>query len=235
MVVARSHLVRKMASRGHVFCVGVSSFLAVCSLILLVVVLFSASFRYNLDNLEGTKNYGLFRFCYTPKTDSQSRDDDSNSKTCHLRNYINSDYCTERHRATFNHEKSARNCFGDFELATIILIAASMACSILAVFFSICTIFTSFGALAQSVVLVSAAICSLSGFLTFTYNYELKDNQYEVISGYQYQIHYGWAYYVFGVSSLLQWSSFVCSLFGSAFLLVNKNKKRQSKVTSTSL
>ncbi|CAI2350332.1 unnamed protein product [Caenorhabditis sp. 36 PRJEB53466] len=229
-----------MASRGHVFCVGVSSFLAVCSLILLVIVLFSASFRYNLDNLEGTKNYGLFRFCYTPKTDSQSRDDDSNSKTCHLRNYINSDQCSSslRNRGGSNKEKSARDCFGDFELATIILMCISIVCCIIAFVFSFCAFSKQIRTISQSIDLIFlllAAICSLSGFLVYTYYYELKDNQYEVIAGYQYQIHYGWAYYVFGVSSLLQWSSFVCSLFGSAFLLVNKNKKRQSKVTSTSL
>lgn len=223
----------KMASRGKVCCLGLSSTLAVFSFILLTICMFSASFRYNSDSLGGVKNYGLFRFCYTPETQTQSRDDDSNSKTCHLRNYINSAYCQDR--ANSNHEKSTRNCFGDFELATIILISASMGCCILAICFSICTIFTSFGALAHSVVLIAAAICSLSGFLAYTYYYELKENQYELVIGYQYQIHYGWAYYVFGFSSLLQWIAFVLSLFGSAFVLVHKNKKRQSKVTSTSL
>ncbi|PIC34228.1 hypothetical protein B9Z55_013947 [Caenorhabditis nigoni] len=224
----------KMADRGRKCCVGLSTVIAIFSLILLTVCMFSASFRYNSDSLGGMKNYGLFRFCYTPETQTQSRDDDSNSKTCHLRNYINSAYCQEK--SNTNHDKSTRNCFGDFELATIILISASMACCILSICFSICTIFIRlFGALAQSVVLIAAAICSLSGFLSYTYYYELKDNQYELVSGYQYQIHYGWAYYVFGFASLLQWIAFVCSLFGSAFVLVAENKKRQSKVTSTAM
>uniref|UniRef100_A0A8R1HLP1 Uncharacterized protein n=1 Tax=Caenorhabditis japonica TaxID=281687 RepID=A0A8R1HLP1_CAEJA len=222
-----------MASRGRACCLGVSTFLAICSLILLIVCLCSASFRYNSDNLGGMKNYGLIRFCYTPESQAKSREDDSNSKTCHLRNYINSGECQDS--VTSSHEKSSRKCFGDFELATIILIAASVGCCLLALCFSICTIFTPFGALAHSVVLISAAICSLSGFLVYTYYYELKDNQYELMAGYQYQIHYGWAYYIFGFSSLLQWISFVLSLFGSALVLVHENKKRQSKVTSTSL
>ncbi|CAA92972.3 CLaudin-like in Caenorhabditis [Caenorhabditis elegans] len=220
-----------MASRGRICCIGFSSTFAIVSMILLAICMFSASFRYNLDNLGGVKDYGLFRFCYTPKSQPLSRDDDSNSKTCHLRNYINSAHCQEGG----SHTQPSRDCFGDFELASIILISASLGCCILAICFAICTIFTSFGALAHSVVLIAAAMCSLSGFLTYTYYYELKDNQYELVSGYQFQIHYGWAYYVFGFSSLLQWAAFVCSLFGSAFVLVHKNKKRQSKVTSTSL
>lgn len=64
----------QMASRGRVCCLGLSSTLAIFSLILLTVCMFSASFRYNSDSLGGVKNYGLFRFCYTPESQSQSRD-----------------------------------------------------------------------------------------------------------------------------------------------------------------
>ncbi|CAI5448362.1 unnamed protein product [Caenorhabditis angaria] len=223
------------SSRCRICCLGFSTFLAIFSVLLLLICLFSASFRYNSDNMEGVKKYGLIRFCYLPKSIDISRDDDSNTKTCHLRSYINSAYCSENRNSLNTHDKSSRNCFGDFEFASILLISASIFCCILALFFAICTIFTSFGALAHSVVLIAAAICSCSGFLSYTYYYELKDNQYELIAGYTFLIHYDWAYYLFAFASSLQFLAFILSLFGSAFVLVHKNKKRQSKVQSMSL
>ncbi|CAD6197145.1 unnamed protein product [Caenorhabditis auriculariae] len=236
--VCRRQLPREAAAcmrdKGRVCCLNGSAALAVVALALLTVCLFSASFRHNSDNNKGTKYYGLIRFCYEPPIDQQSRDDDSNSKTCHLRNYIRSAQCEDT-KGQLKESKSTRNCFGDFELASVILIAIAMGCCLLSLVFTIWTIFTSFGALANSVVLLAAAISSLSAFLTYTYYYELKENQSEIIAGYQYLIHYGWAYYLLGSSAAILIVAFVCSVFGSAFVLVSKSRKRKSKVQSISL
>ncbi|CAB3409915.1 unnamed protein product [Caenorhabditis bovis] len=220
-----------MVARGRVCCLSLSTALALLSCALLLVSLLSASFRY-FDESGARRSYGLIRFCYSPPSNERAVEDDSNSKICHLRTYINSAYCVSDISSS---HKSTRNCFGEFELATIILMSASMACCLLAFFFSICTIFTSFGALAHSVILIAATICSVSGFFAYTFFYELKENQYETIKGYQFQLHYGWAYYIFGFAGFLQFVAVGCSLFGSAMVLVHKNKKRQSKVQSTSL
>ncbi|KJH50064.1 hypothetical protein DICVIV_03785 [Dictyocaulus viviparus] len=127
-------------------------------------------------------------------------------------------YCFESEFRTFGTE---------FELATLILLSCAVASSLMSIFFAIFTIFTVFGALAQCVMLLTAAICSISAFIVYTYFNELKDNQNETVNGNLIRYHFGWAYYWSGGASAGLFLAFICSLFASACVLLHNQQKKR--------
>ncbi|EYC44133.1 hypothetical protein Y032_0471g2051 [Ancylostoma ceylanicum] len=205
-----------VASKSRFIFLIASSLLALIAVAIISSCLFSVSFRYITDHehLKGTRYYGLIRYCFESELGSYGSDD-SNADVCYLRTAAPK-YATKIEYKTQ---------YGEFELATLILLSCAIASSLLAICFAICTIFTPFGALAHSVMLLVATICSISAFIVYTYFNELKDNQNETVNGNIIRYHFGWAYYWSGGAAACLFVSFVCSLFASACVLVHKQQK----------
>ncbi|EPB67726.1 hypothetical protein ANCCEY_13186 [Ancylostoma ceylanicum] len=163
-----------VASKSRFIFLIASSLLALIAVAIISSCLFSVSFRYITDHehLKGTRYYGLIRYCFESELGSYGSDD-SNADVCYLRTAAPK-YATKIEYKTQ---------YGEFELATLILLSCAIASSLLAICFAICTIFTPFGALAHSVMLLVATICSISAFIVYTYFNELKDNQNETVNG----------------------------------------------------
>ncbi|PAV56828.1 hypothetical protein WR25_09646 [Diploscapter pachys] len=211
----------------------VSCIVALIAVILMAIAFFSYGFREVHDTQKrGTKEYGLIRFCYVPDPPTYYNgppmrpEDDSLKKMCHMRTYAPG--------VQYNIGNS-RDHFGDFELATIILLVCAMVATVFGIGCSICTIFTAFGALAHSTLLLTGAVSALAGFLVYTYFSELKENQIDVVSGYQFNVYYSWAYYMTGAAAALIMSAFLISLFSSSLTLVRRGraKHHHTKTVST--
>lgn len=143
--------------------------------------------------------------------------DDSNADVCYLRT------AAPKHASKVDYKAQ----YGEFELATMILLSSAIASSLLSICFAIFTIFTVFGALAHCVMLLTATICSISAFVVYTYFNELKDNQNETVNGNIIRYHFGWAYYWSGGASAGLFAAFICSLFASACVLLHKQQKNR--------
>ncbi|CAJ0602598.1 unnamed protein product [Cylicocyclus nassatus] len=193
-----------------------SSLLALLAVAIITSCLFSVSFRYITDHehLKGTRYYGLIRYCFESQFGRYGTDD-SMADVCYLRS------AAPRYLTKIEYKAM----YGDFELATLILLSCAIACSLLAICFAICSIFTPFGALAHCVMLLAAAICSVSAFIVYTYFNELKDNQNETVNGNIIRYHFGWAYYWSGGAAACLFCSFICSLFAAVFVLVHKQQR----------
>ncbi|VDM65746.1 unnamed protein product, partial [Strongylus vulgaris] len=163
-----------IASKSRFIFLISSSMLAILAISIITACLFSVSFRFITDHehLKGTRYYGLIRYCFEPEFGVYGTDD-SYADVCYLRS------AAPRYATKIEYKSQ----YGDFELATLILLSCAIASSLLAICFAICTIFTPFGALAHCVMLLSATICSISAFIVYTYFNELKDNQNETVNG----------------------------------------------------
>ncbi|XGW29057.1 hypothetical protein V3C99_008674 [Haemonchus contortus] len=207
-----------LASKSRFIFLISSSMLALLSVAIITACLFSVSFRYITDHehLKGTRFYGLIRYCFESEY-QRFGTDDSNADVCYLRTPA------PAHATKIEYKTH----FGDFELATLILLSCAIASSLLAICFAICTIFTPFGALAHCVMLLTATICSLSAFIVYTYFNELKDNQNETLNGNITRYHFGWAYYWCGGAAACLSAAFICSLFASTCVLLHKQQKNK--------
>ncbi|ETN77131.1 hypothetical protein NECAME_11244 [Necator americanus] len=115
-----------IASKSRFIFLISSSLLAVIAVAIIASCLFSVSFRYITDHehLKGTRYYGLIRYCFESEFGSYGSDD-SNADVCYLRT------AAPKHATKIEYKTQ----YGEFELATLILLSCAIAASLLAYHF----------------------------------------------------------------------------------------------------
>ncbi|KAE9415481.1 hypothetical protein Angca_001773 [Angiostrongylus cantonensis] len=111
-----------LAARSRFIFLIISSLLALISTAIITSCLFSVSFRYITDheNLKGTRYYGLIRYCFESEYQTFGTDD-SNADVCYLRT------AAPKHASKVDYKAQ----YGEFELATMILLSSAIASSLL--------------------------------------------------------------------------------------------------------